>query len=220
MFRKFIIFSVFILLITNTINADSIKTYRTFDSLYFADKTEQLMIEYRQNLSCPNKYKLQTIIALSYYKELSNTPIEVKFSKIGTTASCRPKLGSIIPIFYITLFITFGLILLGFRKTKVFYKYPKLRHAFLIIGFISISFICYAHFANSSKSDREYVININNKSEFEGILLKNVPFNAQIGIIGHEIGHIVDYENRNFWGIIGRAIDYRVRYKKVYNLTA
>ena len=72
MFRKFIIFSVLILLITNTINADSIKTYRTFDSLYFADKTEQLMIEYGQNLSCPNKYKLQTIIALSYYKELSN----------------------------------------------------------------------------------------------------------------------------------------------------
>ena len=48
-----------------------------------------------------------------------------------------------------------------------------------------------------------YQILINNQSNFKGILLSDVPFNAQIGIIAHELSHIVDYESRNFWGILG-----------------
>lgn len=52
-------------------------------------------------------------------------------------------------------------------------------------------------------SERKYLIFINNKKNFEGILLEDVPFNAQIGIIGHELAHIVDYQNHNLWGIAG-----------------
>ena len=44
---------------------------------------------------------------------------------------------------------------------------------------------------------------INNQSDFKGIILRDVPFNAQIGIIAHELSHIIDYESRNFWGILG-----------------
>jgi len=52
-------------------------------------------------------------------------------------------------------------------------------------------------------SERKYLVLINNKKNFEGILLEEVPFNAQIGIIGHELAHIVDYQNHNLWGIAG-----------------
>jgi len=52
-------------------------------------------------------------------------------------------------------------------------------------------------------SERKYVVLINNKKNFDGIRLENVPFNAQIGVIGHELAHIVDYDNYNLWGILG-----------------
>ncbi len=60
----------------------------------------------------------------------------------------------------------------------------------------------------SNSQDRCYTIYINDKPTFEGILLKDVPFNAQIGIIGHEIAHILDYESKNRVGVIGRGYDY------------
>jgi hypothetical protein len=50
---------------------------------------------------------------------------------------------------------------------------------------------------------RKYLVLINNRKNFEGILLEEVPLNAQIGIIGHELAHIVDYQNHNLWGIAG-----------------
>lgn len=57
-------------------------------------------------------------------------------------------------------------------------------------------------------SKRKYIILINNKKDFEGILLEDVPFNAQVGIIGHELSHIADYKNYNFWGILGAYFRY------------
>jgi len=51
-------------------------------------------------------------------------------------------------------------------------------------------------------SERRYVVLINNRKNFKGILLENVPFNAQIGVIGHELAHIVDYNNYNLWGLL------------------
>ncbi len=52
-------------------------------------------------------------------------------------------------------------------------------------------------------SERKYLVLINNKKNFQGIRLEEAPFNAQIGVIGHELAHIVDYDNYNFWGILG-----------------
>jgi hypothetical protein len=50
-----------------------------------------------------------------------------------------------------------------------------------------------------------YRIFINNREDFEGIILRDVPFNAQVGIIAHELEHIVDYERKNLIGIVGIA---------------
>lgn len=62
---------------------------------------------------------------------------------------------------------------------------------------------------------RTYYVRINNKDNFDGILLKDVPFNAQIGVIGHELAHIIDYEQKSFGQIIGTGIGYLSRkYKR------
>lgn len=105
-------------------------------------------------MTIPEEYKLQWLIALSYYPELHNKKFTVKYRRLRTTMSCRPKIRSLL------------------RKKK------------------------------------EYNICINKKKHFKGILLKDVPFNAQIGVIGHELAHIDDYENKNSLKIIGTGLHY------------
>ncbi|WP_163716424.1 hypothetical protein [Mangrovibacterium lignilyticum] len=59
------------------------------------------------------------------------------------------------------------------------------------------------------KANRTYVIRIDNKlKNNEGVLLADVPFNAQIGVIGHELGHVIDYEGKSIWGLIGTGFGY------------
>lgn len=55
---------------------------------------------------------------------------------------------------------------------------------------------------------KKYLVLINNRPGFEGILLSAVPFNAQVGIIAHELEHIADYETRNLIGIMGIGLRY------------
>ncbi len=55
---------------------------------------------------------------------------------------------------------------------------------------------------------RRYIILINDDEDFEGIHLRDVPFNAQIGIVGHELAHIVDYQSRNLYGVLGVLFRY------------
>jgi hypothetical protein len=55
---------------------------------------------------------------------------------------------------------------------------------------------------------RCYTVFVDNNTEGQGILLEDVPFNAQIGILGHEFCHIVDYEKRKAGNIIGLGISY------------
>ncbi len=121
----------------------------------------ELLHDYAEQLDCPEQYKYQMLIALSYYPELKNTPIKVKFSDLQTTATCRPAIFSLFAI----------------RR-------------------------------NQTASRRSYIIRINKKENFNGVLLKDVPLNAQIGVLAHEIAHIVDYERRGHAGLLKRAMDY------------
>lgn len=45
---------------------------------------------------------------------------------------------------------------------------------------------------------RQYLITISTKTSprFEPLLLKNLSFNAQVGVIGHEMSHIADFQQR------------------------
>lgn len=61
------------------------------------------------------------------------------------------------------------------------------------------------------RDKRVYLILINKRRRIEGVLLRNVPFNAQIGVIGHELGHVVDYSQKGFLRIAGTGIGYLFR---------
>jgi len=55
----------------------------------------------------------------------------------------------------------------------------------------------FACFRKANKRKYIITINNNNKSKFSAILLSNLSFNAQIGVIGHELSHISDYNKRH-----------------------
>jgi len=43
---------------------------------------------------------------------------------------------------------------------------------------------------------------------FEPILLKNLSFDAQVGVLGHELSHVFDFQQYNFWKFIVHAVKY------------
>lgn len=90
--------------------------------------------------------------------------------------------------------------------------YPELKNTQILFKYKSIktTMACKPTLASMFKlKNRKYIIAINNthKKSFGGIFIEDVPFNCQIGLIGHELAHIIDYEHLGFWGILWRAID-------------
>jgi len=55
---------------------------------------------------------------------------------------------------------------------------------------------------------RHYVIAISDSSEpvLTPILFKNLPFNAQVGVIGHELGHVTDFSSMFTSQILKHAV--------------
>lgn len=53
--------------------------------------------------------------------------------------------------------------------------------------------------------NRNYVITISTKSNASLVLIlfNNVPYNAQIGVLGHELGHISEYQEMKMWQLGG-----------------
>jgi hypothetical protein len=116
----------------------------------------------------PKEYEKQFKIASTYYPELLNTSIKLKFKPIETTMQARPN---------------------------------------FTLSFFSIK-------------SREYSVIINNDENFSGIQFHDVPFNAQIGLISHELGHILDYENKSKLKVVCTGISYivfkksKIKYEK------
>lgn len=59
-----------------------------------------------------------------------------------------------------------------------------------------------------SRKNRSYVIRINNQKKDSIIALKNVPFDAQVGIFAHEFAHFKDYQSRSFFRVLARGLAY------------
>lgn len=60
-----------------------------------------------------------------------------------------------------------------------------------------------------SGTKRKYLISINKRDNCMGIVFfNNLPFDAQVGVIAHELYHISDYVHRSFFGIAGFGINY------------
>jgi hypothetical protein len=59
-----------------------------------------------------------------------------------------------------------------------------------------------------SRSQRRYVIRINSDSGEHAIRYDEIPFNAAVGLAGHEIAHILDYSQKSICGVSGRGFAY------------
>lgn len=59
------------------------------------------------------------------------------------------------------------------------------------------------------KKNRTYIIFVDNKKkDNNGVLFEELPFNAKVGVFGHELAHIVDYNTKNNFNIISMGIKY------------
>ncbi|MES1215477.1 MAG: hypothetical protein ABUT20_08170 [Bacteroidota bacterium] len=58
------------------------------------------------------------------------------------------------------------------------------------------------------KSRRTYIVTISSKSidTLSHLLYKNLSLTEQIGIMGHELSHVVDFDNKNFFQSLHNAI--------------
>jgi len=68
-----------------------------------------------------------------------------------------------------------------------------------------------AFFSIFKKSkNRKYIISISNKTKesLDSTRLVNLSYNAQIGVLGHELAHIEDYQALNFWGLCKFGLHY------------
>jgi len=59
-----------------------------------------------------------------------------------------------------------------------------------------------------SKDHRTYIITISNETidTLRPLLLQNLTFEQQVGVIGHELSHVVDFNSNNFPQTIGVGI--------------
>lgn len=101
-------------------------------------------------------------------------------------------------------------------------RYPELKNVPIIVQYANLkttatsrpatSFVLKNHSLRKDtlhhQCNRKYIIRINQRVGFEGVLLKCVPFNAKIGVLGHELAHIVDYERRSAFRVMKRGSEY------------
>lgn len=55
---------------------------------------------------------------------------------------------------------------------------------------------------------KHYIIYFNNNRSKTGIVFAEIPFNAQIGVIGHELAHAADFKRKNFMGLVWWSLRY------------
>ena len=97
--------------------------------------------------------------------------------------------------------------------------YPELKDTRIVFKYkhIKTTMECRPKFFPLSigRKNRTYYIYVNNDTaELKNALLQYVPLNGQIGVIGHEFGHLVDYQNKGFFGVLRTGYGYLfVRYK-------
>jgi len=90
--------------------------------------------------------------------------------------------------------------------------YPELKDTRIrfVVDNVDIPLSSRPHWASMYRSagKRTYLVVIDSQREGNRreLLLEYQPFNAQTGIIGHELAHTVYYLDRSFFGILGDAL--------------
>ena len=57
--------------------------------------------------------------------------------------------------------------------------------------------------------DRKYLVIISTEPESDPVLLRNTPFNEQVGILGHELAHTLYYQDKNSLQLTSLAYRYQ-----------
>jgi hypothetical protein len=88
--------------------------------------------------------------------------------------------------------------------------FPELKSDNISLRFQSISMTMQArpNIWTVLGGKREYFVFINTHRHRNGLLLEEIPFNAQLGIIAHELCHIVDYHFKSNWQIVKTGLWY------------
>lgn len=98
--------------------------------------------------------------------------------------------------------------------------YPELQHAQIRLVYCNIKTTMAARptILSLFQKQRQYIIYINNKkANHFGILFNDVPHKAQVGLLSHELAHILDYEHKTFWQIAKTGFLYLFkRYRQAY----
>jgi hypothetical protein len=103
------------------------------------------------------------------------------------------------------------------KQVRIEFVYDKIRTTMAARPLASALFF--------KKKNRVYRIYINTDSaKVQGVLLHQLPFDAQVGIIAHELAHVFDYENKNIWSLIKTGVGYlfsgyRVKLEKQTDMT-
>lgn len=61
---------------------------------------------------------------------------------------------------------------------------------------------------------KHFIIYINNDPKNTGILFEDASFNAQVGMIGHELAHVVEFESLGTKATIWWALNYLAKYRR------
>lgn len=70
-------------------------------------------------------------------------------------------------------------------------------------------------FSILNSSDKHFIIYINNNKSSTGILLQDASFQAQVGAIGHELSHVVDFDKKTFPGMVAWGIKYLFKKSRI-----
>ena len=94
------------------------------------------------------------------------------------------------------------------KNTKITFKRKRIKTTLNVRPtFFSLIF--------RKSENRKYVVRINDSSDEGKVIIDDVPFNASIGLLGHEFGHIADYNDKGFFGVLGRGFAYLSRTKRI-----
>jgi len=81
---------------------------------------------------------------------------------------------------------------------------------------IQTSMACQPKLIHLFNKKRTYQIVINNDPDSNEIPFSEIPFQAKVGIIAHELSHVLDYQSKNFWQLIQTGILYIFRRQEKY----
>jgi len=149
-------------------------------------------IVFSQELICDLqslKHRYDHIIETSSEKEILNKSLSEKYrDEIIVALSFFPEL----------------------KDTRIQFK----RKRFFIRASMTSSPSFFSVFRKKEK--RKYVISINNrKGLFKGVRLDSVSFAGRVGVLGHELCHVVDYESQDFFELIKFGVLYSLSSKEM-----